>query len=148
MLPKVTVFFAVLVVMTKYLTGNNLRKDGFILAHSSRRNIPPQQEWKPAGHTLPTVRKQHWSSAPSPWPTSSRGVPPLKKIHKFPDRATSQDPSAQTQEPCGTMYIQTTTVTGGRWGAGFRREVKCRWHVMNTQSKLEYCHPYSLEDTS
>lgn len=32
-------------------------------------------------------------------------------MHKFPDSATSQDPSAQTQEPCGTIYIQTTTVT-------------------------------------
>lgn len=44
MLPKVTVFFTVLVVMTKYLTGSNLRKNGFILAYSSRRNILPQQE--------------------------------------------------------------------------------------------------------
>lgn len=32
-------------------------------------------------------------------------------MHKFPDSATSQDPSAQTQEPCETIYTLTTTVT-------------------------------------
>lgn len=68
-----------------------------------------------SGSQLATLYPQSGSStgaAPPPHdPLLLEGFHPEKKIHKFPDRATSQDPSAQTQEPCGTMYIQTTTVT-------------------------------------
>lgn len=38
--PKVTSFVTVLVAMTKYLTGSNLKKDTVILAQSSREYIP------------------------------------------------------------------------------------------------------------